>query len=61
MPSTRPNGVNPGRDRARRVPMLFFALTYHDALYIATQLGALALVLVMCWKLTPPRPHQPDS
>lgn len=36
--------------------MLFLALTYHDTLYIATELGALALVLLLYW-LTPRPDH----
>lgn len=36
--------------------MLFLALTYHDTLYFATELGALALVLFLCW-LTPRLKH----
>lgn len=36
--------------------MLFLALTYHDTLYLTTELGALALVLVLCW-LTPHLEH----
>ncbi|MEA5450967.1 hypothetical protein VB780_20480 [Leptolyngbya sp. CCNP1308] len=32
--------------------MLFLALTHHDTLYLATELGALALVLFLSW-LTP--------
>ncbi len=31
--------------------MLSFMLTYHDTLYLATKLGALALVLLACWLL----------
>ncbi|MEO1069803.1 MAG: hypothetical protein AAFW95_11890 [Cyanobacteria bacterium J06638_6] len=61
MLSTYSNSVNPGRDRARRVPMLFPILTYHDTLYLITQLGALALVLLLCWKFTPPHQHRADS
>jgi hypothetical protein len=41
--------------------MLFLVLTYHDTLYLITQLGALALVLLLCWQLTPPHQHRPDS
>ncbi|WP_277882068.1 hypothetical protein [Phormidium tenue] len=36
--------------------MLFLALNYHDTLYLATELGALVLVLFFCW-LTPHLEH----
>lgn len=29
--------------------MLSLILTYHDGLYLATELGALGLVLFLCW------------
>lgn len=36
--------------------MLFLTLTYHDTLYLATELGALVLVLFLRW-LTPRLEH----
>lgn len=36
--------------------MLSLILTYHDWLYLATELGALMLVLFLCW-LTPRLEH----
>ncbi|WP_264308329.1 hypothetical protein [Nodosilinea nodulosa] len=29
--------------------MLSLIFTYHDRLYLATELGALGLVLLLCW------------
>lgn len=40
--------------------MLFLMLTYHDTLYLATELGVLGLVLFLCWitpRLEHHRPH----
>jgi hypothetical protein len=39
--------------------MLFLILTYHDTLYLATELGALVLVLLAYWLLPLPQ-HHPD-
>jgi hypothetical protein len=36
--------------------MLPLILTYHDSLYLATEIGALVLVLFLCW-LTPRLEH----
>ena len=39
--------------------MLFLAFTYHDTLYLATELGALGLVLWLCWLVPRLEHHQP--
>ncbi len=37
--------------------MLSLIFTYHDSLYLTTELGALVLVIFLCW-LTPRLEHQ---
>ncbi|WP_277874274.1 MULTISPECIES: hypothetical protein [Cyanophyceae] len=39
--------------------MLFLTLSYHDRLYLATELGALGLVLLLYWLTFRLRHHQP--
>jgi flagellar biogenesis protein FliO len=39
--------------------MLFATLTFHDGLYLATEVGTLALVLFVCW-LVPKLDHHPN-
>ncbi|MBD2106398.1 hypothetical protein [Nodosilinea sp. FACHB-13] len=39
--------------------MLFLTPSYHDLLYLTTELGALGLVLLLYWLTFRLRPHQP--
>jgi hypothetical protein len=40
--------------------MLSLIFTYQDSLYLATEIGALVLVLVLCW-LTPNHHRPPQT
>jgi hypothetical protein len=39
--------------------MLSLMLSYHDTLYLITELGALGLVLFLCWLAPRLEHHQP--
>jgi hypothetical protein len=39
--------------------MLWMVLTYHDALYLVTELGLLSAVLLLCWLVPRFEHHSP--
>jgi hypothetical protein len=41
-------------------PMLSLAFTYHDTLYLTTELGVLGLVLWLCWLAPRLDHHRPQ-
>jgi hypothetical protein len=47
----------PRRSQQEVKPMLSLVLSYHDILYLLTELGLLGIVLVLCWLL--PKPMHP--
>ncbi|MEB3252792.1 MAG: hypothetical protein VKO01_11745 [Cyanobacteriota bacterium] len=47
----------PWRSQQEVKPMLSLVLSYHDILYLLTELGLLGLVLILCWVL--PKPSHP--
>ncbi len=40
--------------------MLSLIFTYHDSLYLLTELGALVLVIFLCWLTPRLDPHRPQ-
>ncbi|MFQ4137671.1 hypothetical protein PGN35_015245 [Nodosilinea sp. PGN35] len=40
--------------------MLCLIFTYHDSLYLATELGTLGLVLMLCWLAPRLDSHRPQ-
>ena len=53
-------GLNrfPWRSQQEGKPMLSLVLSYHDMLYLLTELGLLGLVLILYWVL--PKPVHPQ-